>query len=146
MKNMLWMASAVTLSLLASGCATKKYVTKTITPVEQRVAAAEGKNADQDKAIAAASKEITEVGTDLTKTKERLTDVDAKATAAGRAAEQAGQRADAAQRSADGAQRSSDGVKTFAQEYTQDAVQKNAQRVVTAVDSTTSLTSLCSTK
>ena len=43
MKNMLWMAAIAGLSILTTGCATKKYVTKTITPVEQRVAAAEGK-------------------------------------------------------------------------------------------------------
>ncbi len=126
------MAGALTVSLLGTGCATKKYVVKTITPVEQRVAAAEGKNADQDKALAATNKELDEVGADLTKTKERLTDVDAKAVAAGQAAQQAGQRADAAQRSADGAQKSADGVRTFATE----AVQKSAERVVTVVDST----------
>jgi outer membrane protein OmpA-like peptidoglycan-associated protein len=97
------------------------------------VAAAEGKNTDQDKAIAAANKEIDEVGADLTKTKERLNDVDAKVGAAARSAEQAGQRADAAQRSADGAARSADGARGFATEQAQ-GVQKNVDKVVTVVD------------
>jgi len=132
MKSTLLLAGAVAVSLIGTGCATKKYVVKTITPVEQRVAAAEGKNADQDKAIAAANKEIDEVGADLTKTKERLTDVDSKAVAAGQAAQQAGQRADAAQRSADGAKQAADGARTFASE----AAQKSAERVVTVVDGT----------
>ena len=135
MKNMLLMAGAITLSLLATGCATKKYVTKTITPVEQRVAAAEGKNSDQDKAIAATNKELGEVGVDLTRTKERMTDIDAKAVAAGQAAQQAGQRADTAQRSADNAQRSAEGARTFAQDSTL-SVQKNVERAVAVVDGT----------
>lgn len=124
-------AGALTISLLGTGCATKKYVVKTITPVEQRVAAAEGKLADQDKVLAATNKELDDVGADLTRTKERLTDVDGKATAAGQAAQQAGTRADNAQRSADGAQRAADGARTFATE----TVQKSEQRVVSAVDS-----------
>lgn len=101
------MVGALGLTLVGTGCATKKYVTKTLSPVEGRVTATEGKNVDQDKAIAEQGKEIGEVNTDLSRSKERLSadiaSADAKAAAAGQAANQAGQRADVAQQSADGA-------------------------------------------
>lgn len=103
MRNAIWMVGALGLSLAGTGCATKKYVVKTITPVSERVSAVENKNTDQDKQIASNSKEIEEVGGDLTRTKERLGNVDAKADKAQQTADQAGQRADTAQKSADGA-------------------------------------------
>ena len=112
MKQILVMTGAVALTLAGTGCATKKYVTQRLSPVEAHVAAVESKNdaknADQDTKIAAQGKEIEDLGTDLSRSKERLSaDIsaaDQKATAAGQSAAQAGQRADAAQRSADGAQ------------------------------------------
>jgi outer membrane protein OmpA-like peptidoglycan-associated protein len=110
------MAGAVAVSLFGTGCATKKYVAKTIAPVEQRVTATENKNADQDKTIAAQGTEITELDTSLSRTKERLTDVDNKATQAGAAAAAAGQKADSAQQAANTAQQSADNTKMFAEQ------------------------------
>jgi len=110
------MAGAVAVSLLGTGCATKKYVAKTIAPVEQRVSGTETKNADQDKTIASQGASITELDTSLSRTKEKLSDVDNKATQAGVAATAAGQKADSAQQAANGAQQSADNAKTFAEQ------------------------------
>jgi len=102
------MAGAMALSLLGTGCATKKYVAKTVAPVEQRVGATETKNGEQDKAIAAQDNEIKEVDRSLSQTKEKLNDVDGKATQAGQAAQAADQHAGAAQTAAMGAQKTAD--------------------------------------
>src|ERR1700734_4048057 len=110
------MAGAVAVSLLGTGCATKKYVAKSIAPVEQRVTGTEGKNAEQDKTIAAQGTEITELDTSLSRTREKLSDVDNKATQAGAAAAAAGQKADSAQQTANGAQQAADGAKMFAEQ------------------------------
>jgi OOP family OmpA-OmpF porin len=107
MRLSLTTAALLILALAGTGCATKKYVAKSIAPVEAKVnenqASTQAKDTDQDKKLGDQSKQIDELGTDLSRTKERLTDTDSKATAAGAAANQAGQRADAAQRAADGA-------------------------------------------
>jgi outer membrane protein OmpA-like peptidoglycan-associated protein len=107
MKMTLTMAALLIVSLAGTGCATKKYVAKSIAPVEAKVnenqATTVAKDTDQDKRLTDQNKQIDELGTDLSRTKERLTDTDAKATAAGASANQAGQRADTAQRAADGA-------------------------------------------
>jgi OmpA-OmpF porin, OOP family len=115
MRNNLMMAGALGLALVGTGCATKKYVAKTVSPVESRVSAVETKNTDQDKQIAAQGqaiadqkKEIDEIGTDLSRTKERVTDVDAKAGAAAQSAQQANQAAQAANQAAGNAQRAAD--------------------------------------
>src|SRR5580698_8095239 len=100
MKNTSMLVGAVALSLLGTGCATKKYVAKTIAPVEQRTTATEAKNAEQDKTIAAQGTEITELDTSLSRTKEKLNDVDNKATQAGQAASAADQKATSAQQAA----------------------------------------------
>jgi OOP family OmpA-OmpF porin len=115
MKNIM-MASAVTLSLLGTGCATKKYVTKTVAPVEQRVTGTENKNQEQDKAIASQGNEIQELDRDLSHTKEQLKDTDNKATEAGLAAKAADQKADGARNAADSAQQSATGARTFAEQ------------------------------
>jgi len=112
MKQILVMAGAVVLTLAGTGCATKKYVTQRLAPVEAKVAADETKNdtknAEQDTKLAAQGKEIEDLGTDLSRSKERLAadiaTADKKATDAGQSANQAGQRADAAQQTASGAQ------------------------------------------
>lgn len=112
MKTILMMTGAVVLTLAGTGCATKKYVTQRLSPVEAKVAADEtkndAKNSEQDTKLAAQGKEIEEIGTDLSRSKERLsaeiTSADQKATAAGQSAAQAGQKADAAQNTANGAQ------------------------------------------
>jgi len=110
------MAGAVAVSLLGTGCATKKYVAKSIAPVEQRVTGTETKNAEQDKTIASQGSEIQELDTSLSRTKEKLSDVDNKATQAGQAATAAGQKADSAQQAANTAQQSADNTKMFAEQ------------------------------
>lgn len=104
------MTASLALALSGTGCATKKFVRQTVAPVEARIASAEGKNVQQDEALAAQQKvnqdqtaQIEALSTDLSRTNERLGDAYAKATAAGQAAQRAGERADAAQRAADGA-------------------------------------------
>jgi len=127
------MAAALVLALAGTGCATKKYVAKSIAPVEAKVnenqASTQAKDTDQDKKLTDNAKQIDEVGTELTRTKERLADTDAKATAAGTAANQAGQRADNAQRSADGA-------RTLAQQGVEraDAAQRGVTRAAETMD------------
>jgi outer membrane protein OmpA-like peptidoglycan-associated protein len=114
MRTNLIMAGALALGLSATGCATKKYVAKTVAPVEARVTATEGQNTKQDQEIATNSKDINEVQTSLSRTNERVTDVDTKATAANAAAARANDAAVAAQRTASGAQTAADGAKTAA--------------------------------
>jgi outer membrane protein OmpA-like peptidoglycan-associated protein len=117
------MAGALALVLAGTGCATKKYVAKTVSPVESRVSVTETKNGEQDKTLADHNqtlaehkKELDEFGTDLSRTKERVTDADSKATAAGQAAQQANQAAQQANQAAGNAQRSADGARTFAEQ------------------------------
>jgi len=116
MKLIGMMAGALALSLVGTGCATKKYVAKTIAPVEQRVTGTETKNGEQDKAIAAQGTEIQDLDKDLSRTKEKLGDVDTKANQAAEAARGADQKADGAQQSANGARQAADGAKTFAEQ------------------------------
>jgi len=112
MRQILTMTGAIVLTLAGTGCATKKYVTQRLEPVETKLSAVDSKNdtknAEQDTKLAAQGKEIEDVGTDLSRSKERLAaDIgraDEKATAAGQSAAQAGQKADAAQNTASGAQ------------------------------------------
>jgi len=115
MKSTVLMAGAVTLSLLGTGCATKKYVAKTIAPVEQRVTGTENKNTEQDKTIATQGSEISELDKDLSRTKEKLTDTDKKAVEAGMAAKMADQKAEGAQTAANGAQQAANNAKSFAE-------------------------------
>ena len=125
--NLTMMAGVMVLSLAGAGCATKKYVVKTVSPVEARVTASEGKNTEQDKQLADHAKDIDGLTTDLSRTKERVTDADGKAVAAGQAAQRAGERADNAQRSADGAQKAADGALSTANRGLQrsDVIEKN---------------------
>jgi OOP family OmpA-OmpF porin len=115
MKSTAMLAAAVAMSLVGTGCATKKYVAKTVAPVEQRVTGTENKNADQDKTIASQGNEIQEMDRDLSRTKEKLNDTDGKATQAGLAAKAADDKAVGARQAADGAQKSADDTKMFAQ-------------------------------
>jgi outer membrane protein OmpA-like peptidoglycan-associated protein len=110
------MTGALALSLIGTGCATKKYVAKTIAPVEQRVSGTETKNGEQDKQIAGQGTLIQELDGDLSKTKEKLGDTDNKATQAGEAAKAADQKATTAQQSADGARQAADGARSFAEQ------------------------------
>jgi OOP family OmpA-OmpF porin len=109
-------AGVVALTLMGTGCATKKYVAKTVAPVEQRVSGTETKNGEQDKQIATQGTQIEETDRDLSRTKEKLSDTDAKATQAGQAAQAADQKAGAAQQAANGAQQAADNAKSFAED------------------------------
>jgi outer membrane protein OmpA-like peptidoglycan-associated protein len=114
MTTNLMMTGALVLTMVGTGCATKKYVAKTMAPVEARVTTAEGKNADQDKMLTAQGQEIDQLQTSLSRTNERVTDADSKATAAGTAAQQAAAAASGAQRTADGATTAAAGALTAA--------------------------------
>lgn len=149
MKTNLILTSAVILTMVGTGCATKKYVAKTMAPVEARVTTAEAKNADQDKLITAQAGEIDTLGRNLSRTNERVTDADTKATAAGQAAQRANEAASTAQRSADGAmtaagtaQRSAEGALTAANNAATVATTANTRttEVERKVDSALKLT------
>jgi outer membrane protein OmpA-like peptidoglycan-associated protein len=136
MKTQLMTVSALALAMAGTGCATKKFVTQTVAPVEARVTGTEGKNVEQDQALAAQSKinqdqtsQLDTLSSDLSRTNERVGDADSKAVAAGQAAQRAGERADAAQRSADGA-------RTLAQQGLDraDQVQTTMERKLDAVN------------
>lgn len=116
MKSTGMMAIGLILSLAGTGCATKKYVAKTVAPIEQRVTGTEGKNSEQDTTIAGQGKQIEGLDRDISQTKEKLSDTDAKATQAGEAAKAADQKAGNAQQSADGAKQAADGARTFAEQ------------------------------
>jgi len=100
MRTTILISAGLTISLLGAGCATKKYVAKSIAPVEQRVSSTEAKNTDQDTKLSANATQIESVDKDLSRTKERLTDTDAKAVAAGAAASAADAKAVAAAQAA----------------------------------------------
>jgi outer membrane protein OmpA-like peptidoglycan-associated protein len=96
-------ATIAALSLLGTGCATKKYVAQTVAPIDARVTGTETKNTEQDKMIAEHGKSIEEMDRGLSRTREQLKDTDSKAIAAGEAASKADQKADGAWKAADGA-------------------------------------------
>lgn len=139
MKNLI-MAGALVLSLTATGCATKKYVTKTVNdtvaPVEARVTASEGKNNTQDTQISGNTKEIDTLQTSLSRTNERVADVDTKAGAAGTAAQRANELATTAQRSAEGAQTAADNARVVGERGIARAneVQTSLERKMDAVN------------
>lgn len=116
MKNFVITTAAVALSLVGTGCATHKYVAKTVAPVKQEVDEAQAKNAEQDKTISTQGTEIQALDRDLSHTKEQLKDTDNKAAQAGDAARAADQKAAGAQQAADSAQQSANGAKTFAEQ------------------------------
>jgi len=115
MKTMTLMATGLVLSLVGTGCATKKYVAKTIAPVEQRVTGTEGKNSEQDQKLVTQGQQIEGVDRDLSRTKEKLADVDNKAGAAGEAARAANDAAKQADSKAQGAQSAAEGAQSTAQ-------------------------------
>src|SRR2546430_1227186 len=103
MKRTILVAGGLMLSLVGTGCATKKYVAKSIQPVEARVSSTESKNNDQDKSLAGQSKQIEDLDRDLSRTKEQIADTNKQVAVVATAAKNAGDRADAANRAADGA-------------------------------------------
>ncbi len=116
MKNFVITSAAVAFSLLGTGCATHKYVAKTVAPIKQEADEAQAKNAEQDKTISAQGTEIQELDRDLSRTKEQLKDTDNKATQAAEAARAADQKAAGAQSAAENAQQAATGARTFAEQ------------------------------
>jgi OmpA-OmpF porin, OOP family len=94
--NRLVMGSVLATSLLVSGCATKKFVRKTIDPTNAKVDGLEKKTADQ-------AAEIDSINGNLSKTREQVGEVDRKATEANSAAARANENATDAGKRADGA-------------------------------------------
>lgn len=128
MNTKMLMVGGLALSILSTGCvATRKYVAKTMAPVEQRVATTEAKNGEQDTKLAANASQIESVDRDLSRTKERLNDTDAKAVAAGRAAATADAKAVAADAKAVAANSAASAVDARAQE----GIQTTAKSVTT---------------
>lgn len=110
------LALSMVAGLAATGCATKKYVTKTVSPVEQRVGQVEKKTTDQGKTL-------DTVETDLSKTKERVLDLDSnlkqtneRVADAGNRANQASSAATQAQQQATQAQQQAAQARTHADE------------------------------
>lgn len=142
MKTNLMLTGAVILAIVGTGCATKKYVAKTMAPVEARVATAESKNADQDKLLTSQGKDIDQLQTSLSRTNERVADADTKATAAGTAAQRAGEAASGAQRTADGATTAAAGALTAANTGRDQAIARanEVERTIsTKVDATVNM-------
>jgi len=79
MNTKLILAGALVLSVAGTGCATKKYVAKTMAPIESRVTTIEGKDVDQDKKLTSQGQEIDEVRTHVSRSDEKIADADAKA-------------------------------------------------------------------
>jgi outer membrane protein OmpA-like peptidoglycan-associated protein len=94
---------ALCAAIFGTGCATKKYVAKTVAPIDTRVSSTESKNTDQDKELANHVGKIEGLEKDLGSTKDSLGETEQKATAAGSAAKMADQKADNAQKTAEGA-------------------------------------------
>ena len=83
------LAGAALLTLLGTGCATKKHVRQAVGPVETRVGSVERRTAEQAAALG-------DVENNVSRVDERAIEADRKAGAAGQAAQQAQTRADAA--------------------------------------------------
>jgi outer membrane protein OmpA-like peptidoglycan-associated protein len=81
METKIYIFAVLAVSLGGAACASKKYVNKTVAPVEQRVTSAEAKNLEQDQKIATQAGQLEAVDRDLSRTKERLTETYAMATA-----------------------------------------------------------------
>jgi outer membrane protein OmpA-like peptidoglycan-associated protein len=105
MKQVIGVVAMLGVGVFSTGCATKKYVRNTVTPVDQRVSELDKKTADQ---LSSQGKNLEEVGTDLSRTKERLTDTDARARAAGDAASKADAKAGQAATAADQARQTAE--------------------------------------
>lgn len=91
-KTMMICAAGFVLAGAGTGCATKKYVNRQISPVEQRVGGVEKKTTEQASALEG-------LNTDISKTRERVGDLDAglqKTTQAAAEANAAAQQANSA--------------------------------------------------
>jgi outer membrane protein OmpA-like peptidoglycan-associated protein len=105
------MTAGLAVAMLGGGCATKKYVTRTIEPVEKRVSSAEAKATEQDKTIDG-------LETDLSRTKEKVNDVDSMARKTSERVEVVGNQATQAQTTATAAQRQAQDARTYAETRT----------------------------
>lgn len=95
------LAGAALLTLLGTGCATKKQIRQAVGPVETRVGSVERRTAEQAAALG-------DVENNVSRVDERAMEADRKAAAAGQAAQTAQTRADAAQGRADEAHQMAD--------------------------------------
>jgi len=95
------LAGAALLTLLGTGCATKKHVRQAVGPVETRVGSVERRTAEQAAALG-------DVENNVSRVDERALEADRKAAAAGQAAQTAQTSADAAQGRADAAHQMAD--------------------------------------
>jgi outer membrane protein OmpA-like peptidoglycan-associated protein len=103
------MFSAVAiLTLIGTGCATKKHVRQQVGPVEARVSETEKRNTEQQAAIG-------ELNNSVSRADERAMDADRKAQAAGQAAQTAQNRADQAHGRADVAHNRADTAHSLAE-------------------------------
>lgn len=102
------MTAGLAVAMLGGGCATKKYVTKTIDPVEKRVSSAEAKATEQEKSIDG-------LETDLSRTKEKLNDLDSTGRKTAERVEVVGNQATQAQSTATAAQRQAQDARTYAE-------------------------------
>jgi OOP family OmpA-OmpF porin len=104
-----YISSLVLATALAfSGCATKKYVTQTTTPIKGQVDKVEARVNDQGKQIDEQKQQIENQSTGLSATNERAVAADQRAGDALNRADQAGQKADTANTKADSANQKSD--------------------------------------
>jgi outer membrane protein OmpA-like peptidoglycan-associated protein len=104
-----YLSSIVLASALAfSGCATKKYVVNTTTPIKNQVDQVDAKVKQQGDQIAQQKQQLEDQSTGLAATNERAVAADQRAGDAINRADQAGQKADAANTKAETANSKSD--------------------------------------
>jgi outer membrane protein OmpA-like peptidoglycan-associated protein len=90
------------MTFVIAGCATKKHVRESISPVESRVGEAEKRASDLEKKSAENASAISQLEAGVSKADERAMEADRKAAAAGQSATQANEAAkQAAQRAED---------------------------------------------
>lgn len=110
MKQSLTVAAVAMGAMLAGGCATKKYVTKSIAPVNGRVDQVSQQQTQQGQKLDQTATNLQKDETELSATKERAMTADTKAGDAINRANQAGQKADQAGQKADQASQKADQV------------------------------------
>lgn len=110
MKQSLTVAAVAMGAMLAGGCATKKYVTQSISPVSGRVDTVSQQQTQQGQKLDQTAANQQKDETELSATKERAMTADNKAGDAINRADQAGQKADQADQKADQAGQKADQV------------------------------------
>jgi OOP family OmpA-OmpF porin len=110
MKQSLTVAAVAMGAVLAGGCATKKYVTQSISPVNGRVDQLSQQQTQQGQKLDQTAGNLQKDETELSATKERAMTADSKAGDALNRADQAGQKADQAGQKADQASQKADQV------------------------------------